>query len=33
MTTMLENGHAENVPNTEKPEKGKVWYKSECVIP
>ena len=26
MTTMLENGHAEKVPNTEKPEKGKVWY-------
>ena len=23
---MLENGHAEKAPNTEKPEKGKVWY-------
>ena len=26
MTTMLENGHAEKVPNTEKPKKGKMWY-------
>ena len=26
MTTMLENGHAEKVLNTEKPEKGKAWY-------
>ena len=26
MTTMLENGHAEKVPNTEKPKKGKLWY-------
>ena len=26
MTAMLENGHAEKVPNTEKLKKGKVWY-------
>ena len=26
MTTMIENGHAKKVPNSEKLKKGKVWY-------